>query len=253
MTSWPPFPAAPPQVLSGPGFSVELPPGFGAMPPNPMNGSCFAWPPGSWGPVNSPALVWLLPLLPFQVAGLQQHYRNFDNPWVAMQNAQSLGLASVLAVAPIRETSLNGASALIREFDALSMNGQPVRMSAMLLCGPSSSVQCIVGINLYRWVEFAGPTLQFVSKLQLTGVAAARGEVRTVIDRQDLSRVEMQVVNPDRTVAPIMSMPTSVGGTQVFHIHVEAGGAIKFGDVQGTNVQFGDHNTSNHLGSPKAP
>lgn len=249
MSSWSGFAAPSPPVLAGPGFSVELPPGFGATPPHPISGSCFAWPPGSWGPVNSPALVWLLPLPAMQVAVLEQHYRNFDHPSVALQNAQSLGLASVMQVAPLRETALNGAPTLLREFDALSLNGQPVRISAMLLRGAASALQCIVGIHLYRWVEFAGPTLQFVSGLQLAGAFSSAGEVRTVIDRQDLSRVEMQVVNADHTVAPIMSMPTAVGTTQIFHIHVDSVGDLRFGDVQGTNVQIGAHNTLDPLGT----
>lgn len=249
---WTGFSNASPQTVQGPGYAAELPPGFGASPPNPMNGGSFVWPPGSWGPPNSVALIWLLPIMPMQVAFLEQHYRQFDNPLVALQNAHSLGLASVLAVAPLRETTLNGASTLVREFDALSLNNQPVRMSAMLLRGPHSALQCIVGINMYRWVEFAGPALHFVGKLRLSGAVLASGEVRTIVDRQDLSRVEMQVVNADRSVAPIMSMPTSVGGTQVFHIHVESGGVIRFGDVQGTNVQIGNHNTTNALGPSAA-
>ncbi len=242
----------PPNLWRGPGYSVLMPPGFSALPPDPMSGSTYAWPSGSWGPPNGPALVWLLPISPFQVQNLRQHYLNFDNPMVAAMNAQSLGLLNVLRIAPLRQTVLNGANALVREFDALSLNGQPVRMSAILLFGPQSTLQCIVGISLYRWVEFVGPTLQFVGNLQLDGTSASPGEVRSVIDRNDLNRVEMQVVNADRSVAPIMSMPTAVAGTPVFQIHVEAGGSIRFGDVQGTNVQIGNHNTSNSL-SPQAP
>ena len=64
-------------------------------------------------------------------------------------------LLSVLRITPLRQTTLNGVMTLVREFDALSINGQPIRMSAMLLQGPSSAVQCVVGISLYRWVEFA--------------------------------------------------------------------------------------------------
>lgn len=242
----------PPNLWRGPGYSVLMPPGFSALPPDPLSGSTYAWPPGSWGPPNGPALVWLLPISPFQVNNLRQHYLNFDNPAVAAMNAQSLGLLSVLRVAPLRQTVLNGANALVREFDALSFNGQPVRMSAILLFGPQSTLQCIVGISLYRWVEFVGGTLQFLGNLHLNGTSSSPGEVRSVIDRNDLNRVEMQVVNADRSVAPIMSMPTAVAGTPVFQIHVEAGGTLRFGDVQGTNVQIGNHNTANTL-SPAPP
>jgi hypothetical protein len=221
-----------------------LPPGFMSTPPDPMSGGTFAWPPGSTPPPNSPALIWVLPVMPPYLPGLVQHYYNFDNPMVAAYNAQSLGLLSVLRITPLRQTTLNGVMTLVREFDALSINGQPIRMSAMLLQGPSSAVQCVVGISLYRWVEFAGSTLQFVANLQLDGTYAAPGEVRTLIDKNNLNHVEMQLVNADSSVvAPIMSLPTTVGQSQVFQIHIEAGGSISFGDVKGTNVQIGDHNS----------
>jgi hypothetical protein len=181
--------------------------------------------------------------MPPYLPGLVQHYYNFDNPMVAAYNAQSLGLMSVTRITPLRQTTLNGVTTLVREFDALSMDGTPIRMSAMLLQGPSSAVQCVVGISLYRWVEFAGPTLQFVANLQLDGTSTTPGEVRTLIDKNNLNHVEMQLVNADTSaVAPIMSLPTTVGQSQVFEIHVETGGSISFGDVKGTNVQIGDHN-----------
>jgi hypothetical protein len=34
----------------------------------------------------------------------------------------------------------------------------------------------------------------------------------------------------------------------VFQIHVEAGGSIKFGNVEGTNIQFGNHNIQRAVG-----
>jgi hypothetical protein len=117
-----------------------------------------------------------------------------------------------------------------------------MRMSAIVLQGPASTIQCVVGINLYRWVEFAGAALQFVARIQLDGVNIAPGNVRTVIDRNNLNQVEMQIVNAGNSVAPIMSLPTSVGGQPIFHIEVAAGASITFGAVSGTNVQIGDHN-----------
>ncbi|WP_348268218.1 hypothetical protein P8936_03060 [Edaphobacter paludis] len=230
-------------TLNGYGYSVQMPPGFTSTPPDPMSGGVFAWPPGSTPPPNSPALIWILPVMPPYLPGLVQHYYNFDNPMVAAYNARSLGLQSVLRITPLRQTTLNGVMTLVREFDALSMDGHPIRMSAMLLQGPTSAVQCVVGISLYRWVEFAGSTLQFVANLQLNGTSAVPGEVRTLIDKNNLNHVEMQLVNADSSVVtPIMSLPTTVGQSQIFEIHVEAGGSLSFGDVKGTNVQIGDHN-----------
>lgn len=234
-------------TLNGYGYSVQMPPGFMSTPLDPISGGGFAWPPGSTPPPNSLALVWLLPIMPAYLPGLIQHYYNFDNPMIANFNAQSLGLMSVTRIAPLRQTTLNGASALMREFDAMSINGQPIRMSALLLQGPYSALQCIAGVNLYRWVEFAGPTLQFVANVQMNGTYATPSQVRTLIDKNNLNHVEMQVVNADQSqVTPIMNLPTSVGGAQVFEIHVQAGGTISFGDVKGTNVQIGDHNSQPH-------
>ncbi|MDW5267941.1 MULTISPECIES: hypothetical protein [Acidobacteriaceae] len=230
-------------TLNGYGYSVQMPLGFMSMPPDPMSGGIFAWPPGSTPPPNSPALIWILPVMPPYLPGLVQHYYNFDNPMVAAYNAQSLGLLSVLRITPLRQTSLNGVTTLVREFDALSMDGNSIRMSAMLLQGPFSAVQCVVGISLCRWVEFAGSTLQFIANLQLNGTSAAPGEVRTLIDKNNLNHVEMQLVNADSSVVtPIMTLPTTVGQSQIFEIHVAAGGSLSFGDVKGTNVQIGDHN-----------
>lgn len=238
----------PSNVVNGHGFSVSMPHGFVAMPTDPITGGYIAWPLGSTPPPNSPALIWLIPVLPMAIHGLLQHYYQFDNPMVAMANAQSLGLMNVLRVAPLRQSNVNGVTAHIREFDAVSMNGQPVRMTALLLLGPMSAAQCIVGVNLYRWVEFAGPTLQFVANIRLAGTTGSPAKVRSVIDRNDLNRVEMQLVNADNSVAPMMNLPTNVQGQQVFHIHVEAGGSIKFGNVEGTNIQFGDHNIQREAG-----
>jgi len=231
-------------TLSGYGYTVRMPPGFMSTPLDPMSGGCFAWPMGSTPPTRSPALVWLLPIMPAYLPGLIQHYYNFDNPMIANFNAQSLGLMNVTRIAPLRQTTLNGASTLIREFDAMSIDGQPIRMSAMLLQGPYSALQCIVGVNMYRWAEFTGATLQFVANLQMNGTNATPGEVRTLIDKNNLNHVQMQVVNADQSqVASIMNLPTVVGGTTVYQINVLGNGNLAFGDVKGTNVQMGNHNT----------
>lgn len=230
-------------TLNGYGYSVQMPPGFMSMPSDPISGGSIAWPAGSTPPPYSPALIWLQPIMPFQLPVLLQNYYNFDNPMIATFNAQSLGLMSVLRITPLRQTTLNGVTTLVREFDALSINGEPKRMSAMLLQGPNSALQCIVGISIFRWVEFAGSTLQFVANIQMSGTSAPPGEVRTMIDKNNLNRVEMQLVNANSSVVtPIMSLPTAVGDTKIFEIHVAAGGSISFGDVKGTNVQIGDHN-----------
>jgi hypothetical protein len=234
-------------TLTGYGYSVQMPPGFMSTPLDPMSGGCFAWPLGSTPPPDSPALVWLLPIMPAYLPGLIQHYYNFDNPMIANFNAQSLGLMSVTRIAPLRQTMLNGASALVREFDAMSIHGQPIRMSALLLQGPYSALQCIAGVNLYSWVALAGPTLQFVANIQMNGTNAVPVQVRTMIDKNNLNNVEMQLVPEGSSeVTSIMNLPTSVGGTTVYQINVLGNGNLAFGDVKGTNVQIGDHNSQPH-------
>jgi hypothetical protein len=231
-------------TLNGYGYSVQMPPGFMSTPLDPMSGGCFAWPLGSTPPPNSPALVWLLPIMPAYLPGLIQHYYNFDNPMIANFNAQSLGLMSVTRIAPLREINLNGSRTLVREFDAMSIDGQPIRMSAMLLQGPYSALQCIVGVNMYRWAEFTGATLQFVANLQMNGTNAVPVQVRTMIDKNNLNNVEMQLVQDGSSeIASIMKLPTVVGGTTVYQINVLGNGNVAFGDVKGTKVQIGDHNS----------
>ena len=231
-------------TLNGYGYSVQMPPGFMSTPLDPMSGGCFAWPLGSTPPPNSPALVWLLPIMPAYLPGLIQHYYNFDNPMIANFNAQSLGLMSVTRIAPLREINLNGSRTLVREFDAMSIDGQPIRMSAMLLQGPYSVLQCIVGVNMYRWAEFTGATLQFVANLQMNGTNAVPVQVRTMIDKNNLNNVEMQLVQDGSSeIASIMKLPTVVGGTTVYQINVLGNGNVAFGDVKGTKVQIGDHNS----------
>jgi hypothetical protein len=182
--------------------------------------------------------------MPAYLPGLIQHYYNFDNPMIANFNAQSLGLMSVTRIAPLREINLNGSRTLVREFDAMSIDGQPIRMSAMLLQGPYSALQCIVGVNMYRWAEFTGATLQFVANLQMNGTNAVPVQVRTMIDKNNLNNVEMQLVQDGSSeIASIMKLPTVVGGTTVYQINVLGNGNVAFGDVKGTKVQIGDHNS----------
>ena len=177
-------------TLNGMGYSAQLPAGFNAMPVDAMGGY-WVLPPGSAPPPYSPALIWLEPVMPQFLPVLLQTYYNFDNPMVAMSNAQSLGLMNVLGVAPLRQTNLNGASALVREFDGMSLNGTPMRMSGLLLQGPTSALQVIIGINLYMWVQFTGPSMQFLAGIRLQGTAEVGGGVRSVIDPNNLSQVQV--------------------------------------------------------------
>ena len=230
-------------ALNGMGYSAQLPPGFTATPIDAIGGY-WVLPPGSHPPPFSPSLIWIEPIYPQFFPVLMQNYYNFDNPMVALQNAYSLGLVSVLQVAAMRQTNINGAITHIREFDAMSANGQPMRMTGMLMQGPMSAVQVMIGTNLFQWVQFAGISLQFVASVRLNGTFQSTSEVRSIVDQNRPDQIEMQLVNSDQSVASIMAMPTQVRGQVVYQVHVEAGGTYIAGNVNGSAVQFGDHNIS---------
>lgn len=234
-------------TIAGYGYTAILPPGFYAQQID-VYGGQYVIPPGSSMPPGSPAMTWIEPVNLMQVPVLQQYYYGFDNPMTAFSSALSLGLVAVLGIGPLRQTVINGASATIREFDAMAMTGFPVRMTCVLLQGPQSAVQVISGITLMMWAQFAGMVLQFLGGIQLTGCEfQGQAQPQTLVDRNDTSQVEMQLKNADNSVAPIMALPTKVQGQTVYEIHIEAGGTYIAGSVQGATVQFGDHNISRVL------
>jgi hypothetical protein len=184
----------------------------------------------------SMALILLSPVPPQAFPMVLQTYYNFENPMVALQNAYGLGLANVLQVAPLRQSNMNGAPAYIREFDAVSMSGQPMRMTAILLQGQSSSVQAVIGINVYQWAQFAAPALQFVAGIQLAGTVPAHGEVRAFMQHQEASDVSLQIVGKDKSVTDVMTVPAQVEGKSVVY---KFEGPVYFGDnIDNSNAQF---------------
>jgi hypothetical protein len=145
---------------------------------------------------------------------------------------------------------MNGATAYIREFDAVSMSGQPTRMTAILLQGQSSAVQAVIGINLYCWAQFAASTLQFVAGIQLAGTSHGPGEVRAFMEHQQASDVNLQIVGKDNQVTDVMTVPAEVKGQKVV---LKFEGPVYFGDnYSGSEFsgryQIGDNNTQKNRG-----
>jgi hypothetical protein len=238
--------ASPPAMnLTGYGYTAPMPPGFNAMPIDAF-GSYYVIPPGSNPPPMSMALILISPVPPQNFPMVLQTYYSFDNPMVALPNAYGLGLANILQVAPLRQSNMNGAVAYIREFDAVSMSGQPMRMTAILLQGPNSSVQAIIGINLYQWAQFAAPALQFVAGIQLAGTTQVPGAVRAFMEHKQASDVSLQIVGKDNHVTDVMTVPAEVQGQNVVF---KFEGPVYFGDnndYSGSkfsgNYQIGDNN-----------
>jgi hypothetical protein len=237
--------------LNGYGYTAALPPGFNAVPLDAFGG-CYILPPGSTPPPFSMALIWLSPIFPAAFPMLLQTYFNFDNPMVALSNAYGLGLSNILQILPLRQSQMNGAQAYIREFDALSISGQPKRMTAILLQGPASAVQVIIGIDLYQWAQFGQSTFQFVAGIQLTGTAPASGTVRAVMNHAQSANVELQVVDAKNCVTPVMTVPAQdEQGRKIVHNFY---GPVHFGNdfskatFSGDNL-IGDHNSQNNRGN----
>ncbi|HET9305905.1 MAG TPA: hypothetical protein VFO46_07760 [Candidatus Sulfotelmatobacter sp.] len=232
--------------LTGYGYTAPLPPGFNAIPIDAFGSYCVI-PPGSNPPPMSVAVILLSPVPPQAFPMVLQTYYNFENPMVALPNAYGLGLANILQVAPLRQSNMNGALAYIREFDAVSMNGQPMRMTAILLQGQNSSVQAVIGINVYQWTQFAASALQFVAGIQLAGTSQVPGEVRAFMQHQEASDVSLQIVGKDKSVTDVMTLPAEVEGKSVVF---KFEGPVYFGDnidcsnaeVSG-NIQIGKNNT----------
>jgi len=196
------------------------------------------------------ALIWITPVAPPAFAMLLQTYYNFDNPMVALSNAYGLGLINVLQVAPLRQSVMNGASAYIREFDAVNQNGQPTRMTAILLQGPSSGLQVMIGINLYQWAQFAGPALQFVAGIQLAGTLQGPGAVRASMDHEKAPDVKFEVVSNDGSATQIVTLPaTDENGQSVvnnyYYGEVHIAETEYSGNFSDSNNQFGDNSSQN--------
>ena len=189
-------PMAGASVIGGPGYTAAVPPGFMVFPVNPMTGAYALLPPGSTPPPASPASIEIKSVPPIAIQPLLTTLNGLMNPFLGMMNAQSLGLASVVLIAPARQALLNYGMAHIREFEAIgAFSGQPVRIMLVLLLGQVGTVQVVLGINLFRWAEFLAPCLEFDLRYQRSGQCSA--DLRTGAGRRGPGQQESDRV-PDR-------------------------------------------------------
>jgi hypothetical protein len=208
-------------------------------------------PPGSTAPPASPAVIMLEPVQPMVVQSLMQSLYSMDNPFVAMMQGMSVGLGNVSNVAPARRALLGQNTVDIRELEGVSLaSGQPVRGMLMLLHGPRGTAKVVVMINLFRWAEFVGPTLQFVGGINLSGTQPLPApEVQAVVDRQRTDQIEFRVRGgPTNDWEAITALPTRVGGNVVINID----NSFHVGNITGTGNAIGHHSTST-LGTELGP
>lgn len=226
-------------TLSGPNYSVLVPMGFSLLNGDPISGRYWLLPPGS-NAMEVPALVQVRPVHPFELQMLLQNLYGFDNPYVAMLNAMNLGLANVIGTLPVRQVTLPQGVTHIREFDAITIRGLPVRVMVIVIQGNQAAVEVVLMLNLYRWVEFIGACLEFVNRISLLGMPTSAASLRAVIDKKRKDQIEYQLVNPDNTKIPLTAFPTAVANVTIINVD----NSIKTGDINGTGVVVGSHSTS---------
>ncbi|HEV3278742.1 MAG TPA: hypothetical protein VG860_18130 [Terriglobia bacterium] len=227
----------PAQALSGPGYSVQLPPGFTVMNGVPAMGAYWLLPPNSIGP-QFPAIVQIRSVPPYEIQMLVQNLYSMENPWVAQRNAANLGLSSVTQVYPTRPIQMPQGVAHTREFDAFTIFGIPVRVMAVVLQGAQAAVEVIVMMNLYRWVEFARPSFELVGNIWLQGSPPPNLQLQAVVDPNRTDQVQYQFLKLDQTAIPFSSLPTQVGA-QIIIQHAEI---IQAGNINGTGIVLGSRN-----------
>jgi hypothetical protein len=225
--------------LTGPGYTLELPPGFTVVQSFPPMGMYRLLPPGST-PMDMEAMVQIRSVPPFQLPQLLQSMYGSQNPWVAQMSAQGLGIAQVTGTLPARQVQLPQGTGHILEFEGLTMFGFPVRVMVIAVEGMQAAVEIDVMMNLYRWTEFASPCLSILTQVTLAGMAPAQAQLQAVVDEQRTDQVEYQVVAPGQQPIPLTALPTNVGGTTVIHVDT----LIQTGDIQGTGITVGSHSVS---------
>jgi len=226
-------------TISGPGFSVQLPPGFTLAASVPMAGVYRLLPPGVTA-FDVQALLQIRPVPPFELQALLQNVYAMENPAVAWTNAINLGLANVTGMMPVRQVQMPQGLTHIREFEGVNMVGYPVRVMEIVMQGPQSSVEVLVLMNLYRWMEFAAPCLDFVGRISLGGVQQAAPQLRAVVDEKNKDQIEYQLVRPGQQPIPLTALPTNVGGTTIIHVDT----LIQTGNINGTGIAVGTHSTA---------
>jgi hypothetical protein len=227
-------------TIAGPGYSVQVPPGFTFAGGMPALGVYRLMPPGV-SPFDVEALLQIRSVEAFDLQPLLQHLYTLDNPIVAQTSAANLGLCQVLGVLPVRQVAMPQGQTSIREFDAMNPLGLPLRVMVLVMVGPQSAVEVVVMMNLYRWMEFVGPCLAFVGQINLQGMPPQQpAHLQAVVDQNQKDQIEYQLVSPDHAPIPLTAFPTSVAGTVIIHVDT----LIQTGNINGTGIAVGPHSTA---------
>ena len=226
-------------TIAGPGYTVQVPPGFTFAGGMPAMGVYRLMPPGV-SQAYVEAVLQIRPVQAFELQSLMQHLWTFDNPMVAQMNAVNLGLTQVLSVQPVRELPMPQGQTSVREFDALNAWNMPLRVMVLVMRGPCSAVEVVMMMNLYRWTEFVGPFLTLVGQITLQGVPPQTAQIQAVVDQKQRDQVQYQLVTPNQPPVPMMNLPTNVGGVTI----VNYGTMISTRDINGTGVALGEHSTA---------
>ena len=156
---------------------------------------------------------------------------------VMQSNAAGLGIMNVTGMMPVRQEQFPQGRGHIREFEGLTVMGFPVRVMEIVIEGPQAAVELCVMMNIYRWMEFAGPCLSLIAQLTLAGSAPQQAEVQAVVDEQRDDQVELRMVVAGGETVPLTALPTHYQGNIVVNI----GSIVKTGDINGTGIAIGSH------------
>jgi len=228
--------------ISGPGYWAPLAPGFTVTQANPAMGVYRLLPPGvsPYGVVE--AMLQVRPVAPWDFQPLLANLGSLENPMVAWMSCASLGLSNILGILPFRQAPMPQGLTHIREFDAVAMTGFPVRVMVMVIQGPQSAVEVVIMMNLYRWMVFVAPCLDFVARIAMAGMQAPGPQspppqLQAVVDDKRKNQIEYRLITPNGQPVALTALPTNVGGTTVIHIDT----LIQTGNINGTGIAVGTH------------
>lgn len=226
-------------MLAGPGYTLELAPGFTLAESAPAMGMYRLLPPGSL-PNDRPAQVQIRAVPPFELGSLLANVYGFANPMVAQASAAGLGLVSITGFLPARQVALPQGVGHVLEFDALTFMGLPVRVLEIVIVGQQAAVELVIMMNLFRWTEFAAPCLSLIGRVTLAGAPPPVASVQAVVDRNRQDQVEFRMVTGDQRSVPLTALPTTVQGTTVINF----GTIVETGNINGTGIAIGSHTVS---------
>jgi hypothetical protein len=223
-------------TIFGPGFSVEVPPGFTLAFSNPMAGFYRVFPPGV-SQFNIEAMIQVRAVQPFELPGLLETLYSLENPIVAMQQAMSLQLAGFLGMQPARQVQMAQGPAHIREFDAMNFLGFPLRVMVVIMTSPQAAVEVLVAMTLYNWAQYITPCMTFLSLINLGSAPQPLPQLVAVVDQGRKDQIEYRLVGPNGESIPLTALPTNVGGTTIINIDA----SIRTGNINGTGIAIGEH------------